>query len=115
MISFTRDAATPAVVAPPLLADPPSEDESFNEFLARTTPGGPVVVQSLIVLIVYAGLIFTCKPTPWGILLCALALMLTPWVPVFFGYGSTVAASIIFVNIAAGAFAYKVFVARAEA
>ena len=40
--------------------------------------------------------------------------MLTPWVPVFFGYGSTVAASITFVNIAAGAFAYKIFFARTE-
>ncbi len=115
VMSFTRRASTPAVVAPPLLEDPDTEAASFNEFLARTTPGGPVVVQSLIVLMVYAGLIFTCKPTPWGILLCALALMLTPWVPVIFGYGSPVAASIIFVNIAAGAFAYKVFVARAKA
>ena len=63
---------------------------------------------------VYAALIFTCKPTPWGILLCALALMLTPWVPVIFGYGSTIAASIIFLNILAGAFSYKAFVARTE-
>ena len=114
VISFTRRAPTPAVAPPPLLEDPDTEPDSFNEFLARTTPGGPVVVQSLIVLLVYAALIFTCKPTPWGIMLCALALMLTPWVPVMFGYGSTVAASIVFVNIAAGAFAYKVFFARTE-
>ena len=95
------------VVAPPLLEAPDTEAASFNEFLSRTTPGGPVVVQSLIVLMVYAALIFTCKPTPWGILLCALALMLTPWVPVIFGYGSTIAASIIFLNILAGAFSER--------
>ena len=115
VMRFTRRAPTPAVVAPPVLALPDTQDESFNEFLSRTTPGGPVVIQSLIVLIVYGAMIATCRPTPWGILLCALALMLTPWVPVFFGYGSTIAASIIFLNILAGAFSYKVFMARTEA
>ena len=114
VMAFTRRAPIPAVVAPPVLAEPDAEGESFNEFLSRTTPGGPVVIQSLIVLIVYATYIFSAPAKPWTIMLGAMVLMLTPWVPVIFGYGSTIAASIIFLNILAGAFSYKVFMARTE-
>ena len=46
--------------------------------------------------------------------MAAIVLVMTPWIPVFFGYGSTLAAVIILVNVAAGAFTYKVFAARTE-
>ena len=40
--------------------------------------------------------------------------MLSAWVPVWLGFGSTLAAAATLMNVAAGAFVYKVFVARTE-
>ena len=77
--------------------------------------GQPREVQSIIEADTDAWeLAYSGSPDLWASDL-VLGKMLTPWVPVIFGYGSTIAASINFVNIAVGAFAYKVFVARAEA
>ena len=105
----------PAVPPPAAAAAAEGQPGSFVELLSKITPGGPVMAQALIVIMVYTMFIFTAPPTPWGIMLSAIVLILTPWVPVLFGYGSTIAGSIVFVNVVAGAYAYKVFAARTEA
>ena len=46
--------------------------------------------------------------------MASVVLILTPWAPVMFGIGDTIAASIVFVNVLSGAFVYKVFAARTE-
>ena len=53
--------------------------------------------------------------TPWGIITAAAVLILSPWVPYVFGFGDPIAASIVFVNVVAGTFTYKVFASRTEA
>ena len=53
--------------------------------------------------------------TPWGVFTAAIALVLTPWIPTFWGYGEPMAASVVGVNVVLGAFAYKTFAQRAEA
>ena len=111
---FTRLDAAPVLPARPQIVGPTPAPDSVLAFVSSTTPGGPGVVQTLIVLLVYAAYIFRAPATPWSLIIGALVLMLTPWVPVLFGYGSTIAASIIFLNVLAGAFSYKVFMARTE-
>ena len=75
-----------------------------------------MVAQTMIVILVFLGFTFTAKPTPNNIILSAICLIITPWVPVVvFGIGPTIAASIIFVNILTGAYAYKSFAGRTEA
>lgn len=101
-------------VSPPPLVDPVGVAGSFTEFLATSTPGGPVMAQTLIVIVVYLMLSFRASPNPQGVLLMTTALIMTPWIPVLFGFGSTIAAVIVLVNVAAGSFSYKVFAARTE-
>ena len=116
-IDFRRHRTQAIIIAPPSsppLTEPAGEPGSFVEFLSLTTPGGPVMAQTLIVILVYSMFLFTAPSTPWGTTLSALVLIMTPWVPVMFGYGSTISGAIILVNVAAGAFAYKVFAARTE-
>ena len=115
-VTFTRPPIPPVVAAPVVLVEPTAESGSFLEFLQNTTPGGGVVAQTMIVIIVFLGFTFTAAPTPRNILLASIVLVITPWIPVvIFGIGSTVAASIIFVNILTGAYASKSFAARTEA
>ncbi len=87
---------------------------AYIEFLSATTPGGPVMAQTLVVILVYAAFLFKAPATPTGLIMAAIVLILTPWVPVLFGYGSTIAASINMVNIVVGALIYRVFAARTE-
>ena len=87
---------------------------SFIDFLATSTPGGPVMAQTLIVIIVSVMFSFKARPTPAGTMMAAIVLIMTPWIPVLFGFGSTIAAVIVLVNVSAGAFSYKVFAARTE-
>ena len=96
------------------LTEPEGTANSFIEFLSSSTPGGPVIAQTLIVILVYGMFIFKAPATPWGIILAVVVLVMTPWVPVLFGFGSTIAAGIILVNVLAGAFSYKAFAARTE-
>ena len=84
------------------------------EWLSETTPGGPVIAQMLITLLVYAGVLWRTPTTSWGVMTAALALVLTPWIPTFWGYGSTMAASVVGVNVALGAYCWKVWAARTE-
>lgn len=57
---------------------------------------------------------FTISNSPLGIGLAATVVILTPWVPVLSGFGSTAAAAIVFMNVGLGYFAHKSFVDRTE-
>ena len=53
--------------------------------------------------------------TPWGVMLAAAVLILTPWMPYVVGLGGDpILASILFVNIGLGAFGYKALFQRTE-
>ena len=114
-VEFSRHIAeTPPAILPAGLVKPAAAPGSFVEFLNLTTPGGAVMAQTMIVILVYSMFLLKAPSTPWGIIMTALVLILTPWVPVLFGYGSTMAAGIVLVNVAAASFSYKAFVARTE-
>ena len=72
------------------------------------------MAQVMIVIIVFVMFIFKAPATPMGVLMTSIVLMMTPWIPMLFGFGETIAAVIILVNLATGAFAYKAFAARTE-
>ena len=112
-MGFSR-VPIPVAVAPAPLTEPTTAPDSFIAWLSETTPGGPVILQALLVVFVYAGVLWRTPATPWGVITAALALVLTPWVPVFYGLGSTMAASVVGVNVAAGAYCWKVWAARTE-
>ena len=114
VMDFRRvNTESPTVPIPPE-AKPAAAPGSFVEFLSATTPGGPVMAQTLVVILVFIMFVFSAPPTPWGIIMSAIVLILTPWAPVLFGYGSTMAAAIVLINVVTGAFAYKAYFARTE-
>ena len=114
VMDFRRvNPESPTVPIPPE-AKPAAAPGSFVEFLSNTTPGGPVMAQTLVVILVFIMFVFSAPPTPWGIIMSAIVLILTPWAPVLFGYGSTMAAAIVLINVVTGAFAYKAYFARTE-
>ena len=114
-LSFSRRVAAAAPTTPPPLVAPVAEPDSFVEWLAETSPGGPVMAQALITVIVFVGFMLTVPASSWGLILGAVVLIATPWIPTFWGFGSTIAASIIAVNVVAGVYCYKVYAARTEA
>ena len=115
-IEFRRhQSQATAQVFPPPSTEPPADPGSFVDWLQETTPGGGVVAQMLIVIVVYVMFMFKAPPTTTGVIIGAICLILTPWVPTFFGFGDPILAAIMFVNVLAGAFSYKAFVARTEA
>ena len=82
------------------------EAGSFVDLLSDT-PGGPVVVQ----LMITAGVALTALLAargPQGVYLCLGALVLTPWVPAVFGFGSLILSTILTILVLAGASAYRV-------
>ena len=108
---FRRHVGQAQSLTPPALTGPTAQPGSFIDFLKETTPGGPVMVQSIIVIMVYAAFIFKTKATPRGMMGAAVVLVLTPWVPAFFDFGDTIGASIVFINVVLGAYAYRAFAA----
>ena len=64
-LAFSR-APLPVVVATSPIPEPTTQTDSFMEWLSETTPGGPVVAQMLITLLVYAGVLWKTPPTPLG-------------------------------------------------
>ena len=85
-LTFSRAPSPPSIeVDPgPSLADPVAEANTLVEFIARTTPGGGVVAQGLIVIATY--LFFMWTPMPdgtWRIF--GAVLVLSAWVPVVLG------------------------------
>ena len=107
-----RAAAHHPVTAPIQEAD--ALDGTFTAWLQETTLGGAVTAQLLITILVFVMFMARAPQTPWGVMMASVVLILTPWAPVMFDIGDTIAASIVFVNVLSGAFVYKVFAARTE-
>ena len=114
-LTFASLRFPPRPAGPAPLVAPPVEPDSFVAWLSETTPGGPVMAQVLITVLVFVGFMLTAPATPWGVMLAAIVLIATPWVSTFWGFGSTIAASIVAVNVAVGAFCWKTWAARTEA
>ena len=91
------------------VSQPDPAEGSWVEFVIDTTPGGPVVAQYLIVLIVYGLWMWKRTHSAQSLVLAGIMLALTPWVPVIFNIGTPVAAAINTVNIMLGAYVYKYF------
>ena len=82
-------------------------------FLIQSPPGGGVVAQGLIVVVTY--LFFMWTPMPdgqWRVFGALLVLLLASWGPVVLGFGSPLAASVLLMNTALGAFSFKAWLAR---
>ena len=86
IIEFHRHVgqAAPALPLTPF-AEPTAVAGSFVAFLSETTPGGPALAQTLIVILVFVALLYKMPATPTGIILAAVVLVMTPWIPVLFG------------------------------
>ena len=89
--------------------DPAGTSGSFVEWLSESTPGGPVMAQTFVVIIVYGLFLLRAPSTSWGVMLAAGVLVMTPFVPLLWGFGDTVAAMLNGLNTGVGAYAYKVF------
>ena len=113
-INFVRHRSQTVTTSGTPLTEPAGATDSFIAFLSETTPGGAVMAQSLIVLFVYAMFLYRAPGTPQGVIMSAIVLILTAWVPALLGYGDPIAASIIFINVLAGAYAYRSFTRQAE-
>ena len=111
---FHRHRSQVVAVIPSAITSPTVQADSFVAFLSKTTPGGPVMAQSLIVILVYVMFLYKTPSSPQGIMMAAIVLILTPWGPVLLGFGDSFAAAIILVNVIAGAYAYKSFTGRSE-
>ena len=96
-----REEPTPAAV-PDALVDPVGEPGSFVAFLSSSTPGGPVVLQTVITIIVGAIALARAPRAPAGVVLAAVVLVSPPWVPVLFGYGEPMAAVLVAFNVVVG-------------
>ena len=96
------------------VAEPATEPGSWAEFVVETTPGGAVVFQFALVVIVYASWMFRRRHTVQSLLLGAVILVLTPWITVIFGVGDVVGAVINSMNVALGAYVYKYYFDRTE-
>ena len=108
-VDFVRHIGDPQPDVVQQVTPPNPRPDSMVEFIAETTPGGPVVAQSLIVLLVYAVWMWKGQHSTYSLILAGLILVLTPWVPVVFGLGTVTAAVINFVNILLGAYCYKYY------
>ena len=72
-------------------------------------------MQILVTLMVYVAFLWGAPSTPWGVMLGGVVLLLTPWMPYVVGLGGDpILASILFVNVALGAFGYKSLFQRTE-
>ena len=85
IMEFHRHRGEDIRLLPSAETEPVAAADSFVDFLSSTTPGGAVMAQTLIVIIVFTMFIFTAPQTAWGIGLSAVVLILTPWVPVLWG------------------------------
>ena len=99
---------------PPML--PPAETASVGAVgtlagLLDQTPGGPVVVQMLITVIVTGALLVgavSSNRTPMAPLVCLGSLVFTPWIPAMIGYGSYILSSMVTLMVLGGAAGWKV-------
>ena len=108
-VEFVRVVGQPQPNVVQQIMPPDPARNSMVEFISETTPGGPVVAQCLIVLLVYASWMWKEKHSAYSLILGGTVLVLTPWVPVIFGLGTVLAAVINFTNILLGAYVYKYY------
>ena len=106
----------PAVSATPgeRLADPVAEPETLVAFIAETTPGGGVIAQmALSVLVFWLYMTAKLPESTWGSSSAASSCCLWPaGGPVVLGFGEPIAAAVMLGNVALGGFAYKTWMAR---
>ena len=113
-LEFSRTWQAAAVLPGIALAEPVTGEGTFARFVDDTTPGGAIIAQNLIVLTVYFFWAFKGIKMSSSLLLGGAILVLTPWIPVIFAFGSVHAAAINLVNILLGAFVYKYFFSARE-
>ena len=107
-ITFTRHAGqAAAIILPPASMAPTATRGSFLAAL-EDTPGGPVDLQLMLTCIVFAALVLIPKTGGWGVILSTIALVVTPWIPVPFGYGDYYLSTVITVVIACVFFGQKI-------
>ena len=63
-LTFASLSFPPPPPIPPALAPPTTDSGSFVAWLSATTPGGPVMAQVLITIIVFVGFMFTVPRRP---------------------------------------------------
>ena len=103
----------PAVSATPgeRLADPVAEPETLVAFIAETTPGGGVIAQmALTVLVFWLYMAAKLPESTWRPLGGVLVLLLASWGPVVLGFGEPFAGAVMLIDVALGAYAYKAMV-----
>ena len=77
-MTFSRVGTVQAAVTHgPRLTDPTAEPGTLVDFVASTTPGGGVVAQGLIVIVVYVLYILRAPAPPGGLLLGTGLLILS--------------------------------------
>lgn len=109
VLEFRRHSAQTRRAISAAIAEPTAEPGTIWRFLADTTPGGPVVAQNLIVILVYGMWAVRKNHSTSSLLWGGVILVLTPWVPVIFQFGTPMAAVINMVNLGLGAYVYKYF------
>ena len=99
------------------VVEEPEDATGFIGWLVDTTPGGGVVAQMAIVLMVYGGFMFSpmTRPGLSSLMMGAVVLVLTPWATVILGFGDALAAAAITLNVGGGAWTWKMLFARTEA
>ena len=118
-VSFSTFPPPATAVAAPI-EEAVADSGSFIEFLQLSTPRGGVTAQLLVTIVIFGGFMFKALPsqaqTPYRgqrapsvatVLMGAIVLALTPWVPALFGFGDAMARVIVSLNLVCGAFAYK--------
>lgn len=113
-LEFRRHEGQTAQAQSEAVAQPSAAPNTIWRFLADTTPGGPVVAQNLIVLMVYGMWAVRKNHSTNSLLMGGVILVLTPWVPVMFQFGTPMAAVINMVNLLLGAYVYKYFLEGRE-
>ena len=101
------DQAVPSQAA--VIASPQAAPNTIVAFVSDTTPGGPVVAQNLIVLLVYGLWAIKKNHSTASMFTGGLILVLTPWVSVIFQMGTPMSAVINAMNLLLGAYVYKYF------
>ena len=113
-IEFRHRLPAASPVQPQALVNPTAPDGSFVQFITDTSPGGPTTIQATITILVFGLFLMKTPASPLGVMTATIVLIMTPWIMVLFGFGSTIAAVIVLVNVATGSFAYKALMGRTE-
>ena len=108
-VEFVRHIAQSHPTVMTQLVPPDARANSIVAFISETTPGGPEVVQHLIVMLVFGTWMLKGNHSGYSLLLAGVILVLTPWVSAIFKLGTPMAAAIIFCNILLGAYVYKYY------